>query len=130
MIFEFSLKTTKSNEFVNITGLVKDAVKRSGVENGMCVVFVPHTTAGVTINENADPNVVKDMLMELSKIVPEDKEYRHAEGNSSAHIKASMMGSNQTIIVENGELKMGVWQVIYFAEFDGPRQRKFFVKVM
>ncbi len=130
MIFEFSLKTTKSNEFVNITGLVKDAVKRSGVENGMCVVFVPHTTAGVTINENADPNVVKDMLMELSKIVPEDKEYRHAEGNSSAHIKASMMGSNQTIIVENGELKMGVWQGIYFTEFDGPRQRKFFVKVM
>ena len=130
MIFEFSLKTTKSNEFVNITGLVKDAVKRSGVENGMCVVFVPHTTAGVTINENADPNVVKDMLMELSKIVPEDKEYRHAEGNSSAHIRASMMGSNQTIIVENGELKMGVWQGIYFTEFDGPRQRKFFVKVM
>ncbi|HIT72410.1 hypothetical protein B5E58_02265 [Tyzzerella sp. An114] len=130
MVFEFSLKTTKSNEFVNITGLVKDAVKRSGVENGMCVVFVPHTTAGVTINENADPNVVKDMLMELSKIVPEDKEYRHAEGNSSAHIKASMMGSNQTIIVENGELKMGVWQGIYFTEFDGPRQRKFFVKVM
>ena len=130
MIFEFSLKTTKSNEFVNITGLVKDAVKRSGVENGMCVVFVPHTTAGVTINENADPNVVKDMLMELSKIVPEDKEYRHAEGNSSAHIKASMMGSNQTIIVENGELKMGVWQGIYFTEFDGPRTRKFFVKVM
>lgn len=130
MVFEFSLKTTKSNEFVNITGLVKDAVKRSGVENGMCIVFVPHTTAGVTINENADPNVVKDMLMELSKIVPEDKEYRHAEGNSSAHIKASMMGSNQTIIVENGELKMGVWQGIYFTEFDGPRQRKFFVKVM
>ncbi len=130
MVFEFSLKTTKSNEFVNITGLVKDAVKRSGVENGMCVVFVPHTTAGVTINENADPNVVKDMLMELSKIVPEDKEYRHAEGNSSAHIKASMMGSNQTIIVENGELKMGVWQGIYFTEFDGPRQRKFFVNVM
>ena len=130
MIFVFSLKTTKSNEFVNITGLVKDAVKRSGVENGMCVVFVPHTTAGVTTNENADPNVVKDMLMELSKIVPEDKEYRHAEGNSSAHIKASMMGSNQTIIVENGELKMGVWQGIYFTEFDGPRQRKFFVKVM
>lgn len=130
MIFEFSLKTTKSNEFVNITGLVKDAVKRSGVENGICVVFVPHTTAGVTINENADPNVVKDMLMELSKIVPEDKEYRHAEGNSSAHIKASMMGSNQTIIVENGELKMGVWQGIYFTEFDGSRQRKFFVKVM
>lgn len=130
MLFEFSLKTTKANEFINITGKVKEAVMKSKVNSGICVIFVPHTTAGVTINENADPDVVKDMLMELSKIVPEDKEYRHFEGNSSAHIKSSLMGSNQTVIVENGELKMGTWQGIYFTEFDGPRTRKFFVKVI
>lgn len=130
MLFEFSLKTTKVNEFINITNKVKEAVMESKVNSGICVIFVPHTTAGITINENADPDVVKDMLMEISKIVPEDKEYRHFEGNSSAHIKASFMGSNQTVIVENGELKMGTWQGIYFTEFDGPRTRKFFVKVI
>ncbi len=130
MVFEFSLKTTKANEFINITGKVKEAVMESKVNSGICVIFVPHTTAGVTINENADPDVVKDMLMELSKIVPEDKEYRHFEGNSSAHIKASLMGSSQTVIIENGELKVGTWQGIYFTEFDGPRTRKFFVKVI
>ena len=130
MLFEFSLKTTKANEFINITGKVKEAVMESKVNSGICVIFVPHTTAGVTINENADPDVVKDMLMEFSKIVPEDKEYRHFEGNSSAHIKASLMGSNQTVIIENGELKIGTWQGIYFTEFDGPRTRKFFVKVI
>lgn len=102
----------------------------SKVNSGICVIFVPHTTAGITINENADPDVVKDMLMEISKIVPEDKEYRHFEGNSSAHIKASFMGSNQTVIIENGELKIGTWQGIYFTEFDGPCTRKFFVKVI
>ncbi|MBO8433998.1 MAG: YjbQ family protein [Tyzzerella sp.] len=130
MVFEFSLKTSRSNEFINITGKVKEAIMKSGIDDGICVVFVPHTTAGVTVNENADPDVVKDMLMELSKIVPEDKEYRHFEGNSSAHIKASLMGNSQTFIVENGELKVGIWQGIYFTEFDGPRNRKFFVKVM
>lgn len=130
MLFEFSLKTTKANEFINITGKVKEAVMKSKVNSGICVIFVPHTTAGVTINENADPDVVKDMLMELSKIVPEDKEYRHFEGNSSAHIKSSLMGSSQTVIIENGELKVGTWQGIYFTEFDGPRTRKFFVKVI
>ncbi len=102
----------------------------SKVNSGICVIFVPHTTAGITINENADPDVVKDMLMEISKIVPEDKEYRHFEGNSSAHIKASFMGSNQTVIIENGELKVGTWQGICFTEFDGPCTRKFFVKVI
>ena len=130
MVFEFSLKTSRSNEFINITGKVKEAIMKSGIDDGICVVFVPHTTAGVTVNENADPDVVKDMLMELSKIVPEDEEYRHFEGNSSAHIKASLMGNSQTFIVENGELKVGIWQGIYFTEFDGPRNRKFFVKVM
>ncbi len=130
MLFEFSLKTTKVNEFINITNKVKEAVMESKVNSGICVIFVPHTTAGITINENADPDVVKDMLMEISKIVPEDKEYRHFEGNSSAHIKASFMGSNQTVIIENGELKIGTWQGIYFTEFDGPRTRKFFVKVI
>lgn len=115
---------------IDITSEIKQVVRKSGVMNGLCVVFVPHTTAAVTINENSDPNVVRDMLMELDKIVPYQDGYKHMEGNSSAHIKASMMGNSQTIIIEDGRLILGVWQGIYLMEFDGSRQRKVHVKII
>jgi len=127
---EHSIKTHKSDEFINITGIVREEVKKSGVKDGAAIIFIPHTTAGVTINENADPDVVYDMLSGLRKIAPEIAEYRHMEGNSHAHIKASLMGSSCTVIIENGELKLGTWQGIYFCEFDGPRTRKIYIKII
>jgi secondary thiamine-phosphate synthase enzyme len=127
---EYSVKTTKAQQFVDITGLVNNAVSESGVMNGIAVVFVPHTTAGITMNENADPDVVKDILSVLSKTYPENGEYLHAEGNSHAHIKASLMGCSCSIIIENGKLKLGTWQGVYLCEFDGPRNRKVYIKIM
>jgi secondary thiamine-phosphate synthase enzyme len=108
---------------INITPQIQEAVKSSGVRNGVCTVFVPHTTAGVTINENADPDVVSDMLKEINKIVPFDDNYSHMEGNSAAHIKASLFGFSQQVIINEGRLVLGTWQSIYFCEFDGPRNR-------
>lgn len=127
---EYPVRTTEAQQFVDITGLVRKAVNESGVEDGIAVVFVPHTTAGVTINENADPDVVKDILAALSKTYPEQNGYLHAEGNSHAHIKASLMGCSCSIIIENGNLKLGTWQGVYFCEFDGPRNRKVYVKTI
>lgn len=128
-MYEFTLRTERQN-FYNITANVERAVKESGVTDGICTVFCPHTTAGMTINENADPNVVRDLLLALDKTYPNRKEFRHAEGNSSAHLKASAMGSSITVIVEKGKLILGTWQGIYFCEFDGPRIRKYYVKVI
>ncbi len=129
MLYEFGLKTERQN-FYNITGKVMEALTKSGVKEGAVLVFCPHTTAGITINENADPDVVKDMLLGLDKAYPDRAEFRHMEGNSHAHLKASAIGSSQYIIVENGRLVLGTWQGIYFCEFDGPRSRRFYVKVM
>lgn len=129
MIFEYSLSTDREG-FYNVTRQVKEAVQKSGIADGICVVYNPHTTAGMTINENADPDVVKDLLFALDKTFPDRPEFRHFEGNSAAHLKASAMGSSVTVIVENGRLVLGRWQGIYFTEFDGPRTRKFYVKVM
>jgi len=126
----FTIETTKPQQFIDITGKVSDAVKTSGVQNGLAVVYVPHTTAGVTINESADPDVVRDMLAALDRICPVHGDYRHCEGNSHAHIKASLMGSSCTVVIEGGRLLLGTWQGIYFCEFDGPRTRKFFVKIV
>lgn len=126
---EFTLRTD-SEGFYNITAQAREAVRASGVADGICIVFCPHTTAGITINENADPDVVRDMLLGLSKAFPDCAEFRHMEGNSAAHLKASCVGSSVTVIVENGKLVLGTWQGIYFCEFDGPRQRKCVVKVM
>lgn len=125
----FTINTGKSAEMRNITREVQAAVTESGIQSGICTVFAPHTTAGVTINENADPDVVHDILMEISKIVPMKDGYRHMEGNSAAHLKASLFGFSQQVIVENGRLMLGTWQGIYFCEFDGPRQRQVYVKV-
>lgn len=116
-------------DMIDITVEINDLVKSSGISEGICTVFVPHTTAAVTINENADPDVCKDILKGLNKIVPLSDNYRHSEGNSAAHIKASMIGFSETIIIENGELVLGTWQGIYFCEFDGPRDRKVLIKI-
>ena len=122
--------TSRRGEMIEITGDVQRVVSQSGVECGAVIVYVPHTTAGCTINENADPDVVHDMLLTLEALVPEDRPgYRHAEGNSDAHVKASMLGSSQTVLIEEGRLVLGTWQGIYFAEFDGPRRRKVLVRV-
>ena len=128
-MMEHVIKTTKQNQMLDITKIVKKAVKESGIMKGIVTAFVPHTTAGVTINENADPDVVHDILIGLEKVFPNRSEYRHMEGNSDAHIKASVIGSSCTVIIENGALKLGTWQGVYFCEFDGPRTRKLYVKV-
>lgn len=124
---EYSVRSKKTDEFIDITALAKDAVKNLKIINGAIVVFVPHTTAAVTINENADPDVVTDILSGLNSVFPEKSGYLHREGNSHAHIKASVIGSSCYIIVEEGRLKLGTWQGIYFCEFDGPRNRKVFI---
>lgn len=129
MIWSYQLNTGRE-EFLPITARVREALAQSGVRDGICVVFCPHTTAGVTINENADPDVVRDMLLALGDLYPDRPDFRHAEGNSAAHLKASAMGSSVTVPVEGGELALGTWQGIYFCEFDGPRTRRFWVKVI
>ena len=129
MLYEYSLATPKEN-FYDITTQLQEAVAKSGVTDGLAVVFCPHTTAGVTINENADPTVVHDMLLGLDKAFPDRTEFRHMEGNSSAHLKASAVGESVTVIIKGGKLVLGTWQGIYFCEFDAPRSRKFFVKVV
>jgi len=122
---QISIKTSLKSQFVEITHEVQSFVHEYDIINGAVFVFIPHTTAGVTINENADPDVNRDMVMMLDRMVPwSDPDYRHGEGNSAAHIKASMMGASVTVIVRNGKLQLGTWQGIYFCEFDGPRTRQ------
>jgi secondary thiamine-phosphate synthase enzyme len=130
MIAQLEINTKSAAELVDITGVVQRTVKEKEMESGVCYVFVPHTTAGLTLNENWDPTVRADILMELDKVVPWHDNYRHAEGNSAAHIKASLMGSSQTILVEDGRLVLGTWQGIFLAEFDGPRRRRVLVKLV
>lgn len=127
---EMSVKTNREQEFIELNSRLKDLVAKSGVENGTLTIFVPHTTAGVTINENADPDVARDMLNSFNKNFPVRDNYLHMEGNSHAHIKASIMGSSATLIIENGRLKLGRWQGIYFCEFDGPRSRRVYIKII
>lgn len=130
MIQTFQVRTSKQTEFIDVTYSVQEIVKKSRVKDGVCMIFIPHTTAAVTINENADPSVTKDILMELNKIVPFEDRYQHTEGNSPAHIKSSLIGCSQTVFVESGRLVLGTWQGIFFCEFDGPRSRKVHVKVI
>ena len=129
MLQEFSLSTPRE-DFYNITSQLRQAISTSGVKDGIAVVFCPHTTAGITINENADPDVVRDMLLGLAKAYPDRAEFRHGEGNSTAHLKASAVGSSVTVIVKGGKPVLGTWQSVWFCEFDPPRSRKFYVKVM
>jgi secondary thiamine-phosphate synthase enzyme len=125
-----TLSTRSKVQFISITQQVAATVAQSGVQEGICIVFVPHTTAGVTINENADPDVIADITKEISKIIPFEDHYTHSEGNSAAHIKSSLFGSSLTLVVQSGRLLLGTWQTIYFSEFDGPRTRNFHVKVL
>lgn len=126
-----AVNTDRHSQFVNITGLISEAVTESGVGSALVTVFVPHTTAGITINENADPDVTRDMLNVLERVVPwDDPEYRHFEGNTAAHVKGSLMGSSTQIIIERGQLQLGTWQGVYFCEFDGPRQRRIMIQIL
>lgn len=127
---KFEVRTSKHTQMLDITREVQRAVTESGVRDGICTVFIPHTTAAVTINENADPDVVRDFTMEINRIVPWEDGYHHMEGNSAAHLKSSMIGFSEQIIIEDGRLLLGTWQGIYFCEFDGPRNRKCYVKIM
>jgi len=129
-MISFSVKTSERSEMIDITGRVQQAVQEQRLEDGIVVVFVPHTTAGITINENADPDVERDMLKEMNKVIPFEDGYRHAEGNSAAHIKASLFGSSVQVIVEGGRMQLGTWQGIFFCEFDGPRQRKVWISTL
>ena len=124
-----NVKTTAHTQMLDVTAQIQKAVTDSGVRDGICTVFVPHTTAAVTINENADPDVVRDFTMEINKIVPWEDGYHHMEGNSAAHLKSSMIGFSEQVIIEDGRLVLGVWQGIYFCEYDGPRNRKLMVKI-
>ena len=130
MIQTIGVGTRARVEFRDITAEVTDAVRSSGVRSGVCWAYVLHTTAGLTINESADPSVVEDIAAQLEAMVPQHGKYRHREGNSPAHIKASLMGSSVTLLVENGRPVLGTWQGVFFCEFDGPRSRKVLVKVM
>jgi secondary thiamine-phosphate synthase enzyme len=127
---ELIIETSRHTEFVEITTQVQSVMDGAGVKEGLCVCFVPHTTAGITINENADPDVVTDMIYALERAVPwKDSQYRHGEGNTAAHVKSSMMGHSAHVLVRGGKLQFGTWQGIYLCEFDGPRSRKVWVTV-
>ncbi len=126
-MYRFTVETGSAFELIDITDRVQSIIGERGVDEGLCCVYVPHTTAAVTINENADPDVQSDLLKGLGTMVPLEAEYRHGEGNSAAHIKASLMGASQTVIVEGGRLVLGTWQSVFFCEFDGPRRREVWV---
>jgi len=127
---EISVRTRSRQELLDITEQLSRLVRESKVADGLMVVFVPHTTAAVTINENADPSVQHDILAELNRLVPHTGSYTHSEGNSAAHIQSTLLGPSQTLFIQNGRLALGTWQGVYFCEFDGPRTRKIWVKIL
>ncbi|MGQ9478690.1 MAG: secondary thiamine-phosphate synthase enzyme YjbQ [Thermoproteota archaeon] len=124
------VKTTARQQFIDITSRVSEVVRRSGVKDGVCILYVPHTTAGITVNENADPSVVNDIMNALNRLIPVDGGYSHMEGNAHAHIKASVLGHSTTLMIENGRLLLGTWQGVFLCEFDGPRRRRIIVKIL
>ena len=130
MLKKIDIRTKKRIELVDITDDIQRVILESGIKAGICTVFVTHTTAGITINENADPSVVTDLIDGLTRLAPENAAYRHREGNSDAHIKSSLIGCSITVIIENGSLALGTWQGIYFCEFDGPRNRNALIKII
>jgi secondary thiamine-phosphate synthase enzyme len=127
---EINIRTNSQTEMIDITDLVQAVISEKKIKSGICVVFTPHTTAAVTINENADPDVPHDIINALEKTLPRNIQYRHSEGNSPAHVKSSLVGVSELVLVENGRLVLGTWQAIFFCEFDGPRQRKVMVKFL
>lgn len=128
MIRYLNVKSRSRNEFIDITKRVEELLGESGVKSGVCYIYVPHTTAGVTVNEGADPAVQKDILNTLSKLIPHEGGYRHMEGNADAHIKASLVGASEHVLIDEGGLALGTWQAIFFCEFDGPRHRRVALK--
>ena len=130
MIHKVDIKTKSRVDFQDITLRVRDIVGASGVQSGVCYIFVPHTTAGITVNEHADPSVVEDIAAQLETMVPQKGSYRHLEGNSPAHIKASLIGDSEALLIEDGNIVLGTWQGIFFCEFDGPRNRTLLLKIM
>jgi secondary thiamine-phosphate synthase enzyme len=125
-----TIKTDRREQFVAVTAKIEELIGRNGWKDGLLHVHCPHTTAGLTVNENADPDVVRDMLVTLARLVPQRGDYRHSEGNSDAHVKASLMGTGLTLMVEGGEIRLGTWQGVFFCEFDGPRTRQVWVRWM
>ena len=125
-----TVNSTRRTELIDITPLVRKVVKESRVKNGICFIYVPHTTAGVTINEHADPDVARDIEDTLDRLIPRNKGYRHVEGNADSHIKSTIVGPEVFVFVENGDIVLGTWQGIFFCEFDGPRRRKVYIKVV
>jgi secondary thiamine-phosphate synthase enzyme len=130
LINTLNVKSRSRNEFIDITVDIKEIIRQAGVNSGVCYLFVPHTTAGITINEGADPAVKRDIIAALEHVFPVDGDYRHDEGNSDAHIKASLTGTSALVLIEDGKPVLGTWQAIYFCEFDGPRNRKVLVKFL
>lgn len=129
--YEHSIATEKAQQMSKVTNMVREDIAKSGVKEGIVIVYSPHTTAGFTINENADPDMVHDMLMGYEKVFPTNQDfYQHMGGNSHAHMKTSLVGTSQTLILHNGEIVFGIWQDLYFCEFDGPRNRRFYVKII
>jgi len=126
---KFTVHSTDHTSIIDITQQVQSIVNKSGIKNGICFVFIPHTTAAVSINENADPDVKSDMLMVINKVIPLHDSYRHMEGNSAAHIKASLFGNSETVFLKDGRLQLGTWQGIFFCEFDGPRTREVWINL-
>lgn len=127
-VIEVSTKTRQ--QLLEVTSAVRERVRRSGVENGVCFLYVPHTTAGITLNENADPSVARDILNTLNRLIPVEGDYTHSEGNAHAHVKASIVGHNTTLFIKDGELILGTWQGIFLCEFDGPRRRRILLKII
>jgi secondary thiamine-phosphate synthase enzyme len=130
MPIRIKIKTGSRTEMVDITGMVQNEVEKAGIEDGICLVYVSHTTAGVTINEGADPSVCSDIMNKLKNLVPRDERYQHMEGNSDSHIKTLLTGNSVSVIIENNRLVLGTWQKIFFCEFDGPRSRNVLVKII
>ena len=127
---KLDVRTNSQTQFIDITQEIQQAISKSGIKSGICQIFIPHTTAGVTINENADPSVTRDILMELNKVIPFSDGYHHQEGNSAAHIKSSLVGCSLAVIIDGGQIQLGTWQGIYFCEFDGPRSRRLWLKII
>ncbi|MBI4826947.1 MAG: YjbQ family protein [Nitrospirae bacterium] len=130
MLKTINISTHSRSELIDITEKVREAISNAEIKNGICVVYVPHTTAGVLINEGADPSVQRDIEKTFSRLIPHQGDYRHSEGNSDAHIKSVMTGASQSVIIDNGMLLLGTWQAVFLAEFDGPRQRKIIIKII
>ena len=129
-MIEINIRTNSRVEMADITAAVQAVVNEKKVKSGLCIVFTPHTTAAITINENADPDVPRDIIVALETAIPQKAHYRHSEGNSPAHVKSSLIGASETVLIENGKLVLGTWQSLFFCEFDGPRSRKVLVKII